>query len=328
MFILDRILPAVAIFGLWLSRRLLEPLVARRLRTVFSSSEQHTVQHIARAFRDTPRRALACYRASLRHHARFMVDYRWVAHAGPARLRQAVASVRGEQMHHLHALSASRRPVIVLTIHMGSMYLGFMHLASLIRDGRRLSVIKLQAESDYERNAYARLAADAGNVNIIRFDGDAGRQAYLELRRGNIVVLTGDVEASVQERVPVRMFGQTCHLQSGPARLALTTGAVIAPVINYWDRDGRMAIRAETPIESKKLPGETNDEAVRRIAQEIATQMERWIREKPHQLHGWHHLVHTLGAPPDETFRLKTQETVKSAAPADEEKTDETDLTI
>lgn len=235
------------------------------------------------------------FRKSLESELAFQVDYAWIARATQAELFAELAKLRIENFSRLEAVVESRRPVILLSIHMGSFYFGFLKLAMSVNAKREVSVVKTAMASAQESALHRHAEHKFGTIKTLRFDEDVGKNAYLALRRGGVVAMMSDVEVRVSSREAVTFFGQECFLQSGVARLAVTTNAVIVPVINFTSTSGERILRIEEPLCSRRTVSEVSHQAVlARLMQDIARLMEQWIRIDPNQFHRWGDLVCTM----------------------------------
>jgi lauroyl/myristoyl acyltransferase len=122
-------------------------------------------------------------------------------------------------------------------------------------------------------------------ISIVPAERGAVQQLIRAVESGRIIAIVGDRDLG--GRGPrVRFFGETAPLPSGPARVALRTGAPLFAMGVYGVRraDGRRGWVGEIldPIEP---PSEESPEAVRLLTQEIATRLERLIAQHPEEWH-------------------------------------------
>ena len=249
-----------------------------------------------------PQAARRVLRKSIESELAFQVDYAWIARATPDELLAKLAKLRIEHLSRLEAVVDSGRPIILLSIHMGSFYFGFLKLALAVNAKREVSVMKTAMASEQENALHRHAEHKFGAITTLRFDDDVGKNAYLALRRGGVVAMMSDVEVRVSSRESVTLFDQECFMQSGVARLALTTNAIIVPVINFTSPSGERILRIEEPLCSRRAVGETSaQDVVARLMQNIATLMEQWIRIDPEQFHRWGDLAWTMHQRQDAT---------------------------
>lgn len=102
------------------------------------------------------------------------------------------------------------------------------------------------------------------------------------LRTGAVVGLVADRDIT-GSGVEVEFFGETTGLPSGPAVLALRTGAALAAGALYQRPGGRYHGVILEPIEVTK--GRATDEAVRELTQRVARDLETLIAREPGQWH-------------------------------------------
>ena len=122
-------------------------------------------------------------------------------------------------------------------------------------------------------------------ISIVPAEGGALRKLIAAVEAGRIIAIVGDRDLG--GRGPrVSFFGETTTLPSGPARVALRTGAPLFAMGVYGTRrpDGRRGWVGEIldPIDP---PSEQSPEAVRLLTQEIALRLEGLIAEHPEEWH-------------------------------------------
>jgi KDO2-lipid IV(A) lauroyltransferase len=118
-------------------------------------------------------------------------------------------------------------------------------------------------------------------LEIVPLGPEAGRSIVGAIRRARVVALLCDRDIT-GTGVEVDFFGEKTTLPSGPAVLALRTGAQLLPSAVY-DR-GRIhhgVVRPPVPVERR---GSFRDD-VARITQLIAYELEDLIRAAPEQWH-------------------------------------------
>jgi KDO2-lipid IV(A) lauroyltransferase len=120
------------------------------------------------------------------------------------------------------------------------------------------------------------------NLEIVPLGPAAGTAILRRLKEGGIVGLVCDRDLA-GTGVEVDFFGERTTLPSGPATLALRTGAPILPVAVYFEgRDGhRAVVRPPLPVERTG----SFREDVGRVMQALAHEFEDLIRVAPSQWH-------------------------------------------
>lgn len=180
------------------------------------------------------------------------------------------------------------RPVLLVTMYMGNFPIGFMKLMQAVQNRKKIFVFKFNGASAQEDALLSLFRQVGQEIHPLRAREEGGKRAFIELRKGGIVALMVDAEVHVTARENVRIFGHPCLMQSGPATLAVLTGAVVLPVINYVDADGRNVVRVDPAIYPESLGGGcSSGERIRLLTQSIAHQMEQWIRIDPSQVQRW-----------------------------------------
>ena len=119
-------------------------------------------------------------------------------------------------------------------------------------------------------------------MEIVPLGPDAGRAIVKAIKQAHVIALLcdRDIGGGGSE---VTFFGETTTLPSGPALLALRTGAPLIPTGVYDEGGGRhhAVIRPPIPVERR---GSFRDD-VARITQAMAGELEGLIRLRPDQWH-------------------------------------------
>ena len=118
-------------------------------------------------------------------------------------------------------------------------------------------------------------------MHIVPLGPEAGRATVAAVKAGHVVALLCDRDIG-RGGVEVTFFGERTTLPSGPAVLALRTGAPLLPTATY--DEGRIhhgVIRPPVPAERH---GTFRDD-VARITQALADELEALIRRAPEQWH-------------------------------------------
>ena len=119
-------------------------------------------------------------------------------------------------------------------------------------------------------------------MEIVPLGPDAGRAIVKAIKQAHVIALLcdRDIGGGGSE---VTFFGETTTLPSGPALLALRTGAPLIPTGVYDEGGGRhhAVIRPPIPVERR---GSFRDD-VARITQAMAGELEGLIRRRPDQWH-------------------------------------------
>lgn len=135
-------------------------------------------------------------------------------------------------------------------------------------------------------------------MNIVPVGPDSGPAVLDAIRNRHAVCLLSDRVVAGTAGVPVTFMGERTLLPAGPATVALRTGAPLVPVAVYFRGDRHFAeARPAVPAERQ---GSFRDD-VTRITQDLARELERFIRAAPEQWHvlqpGWPSDFKALGRP-------------------------------
>ena len=118
-------------------------------------------------------------------------------------------------------------------------------------------------------------------MEIVTLGPEAGGKLVTAIRRGRVVCLLSDRDIGATG-TPVEFFGERTRLPSGPAALALRTGAPLIPAAVYWRGSARHAI-ALPPLDTTRRGRFRSD--VARVVRDYATALEELIRVAPEQWH-------------------------------------------
>jgi lauroyl/myristoyl acyltransferase len=119
-------------------------------------------------------------------------------------------------------------------------------------------------------------------LDIVKLGAGSGPTLLKALRDGRLVGLLCDRDI-VGNGVEVEFFGERTTFPSGPATLALRTGAALLPTVVYSGpgRDHSAVIRP--PLNTERTTTLRKD--VARLTQEIAYEFEAFVRRAPDQWH-------------------------------------------
>ncbi|MFA7007092.1 MAG: lysophospholipid acyltransferase family protein, partial [Verrucomicrobiia bacterium] len=187
------------------------------------------------------------------------------------------AMVEVENIESLARAKAAGKGTVVVTAHLGSVENGG---AIIVRHGYKFNVVALpMADSRLDELFQAQRAGRGMQVIEV---GRATRECLRAIQRNEIVALLGDRDFT-RNRDATVFFGAPARLPTGPARLALGTGATI--VLGFCVRlpDDRYKLFLYDPIFTDK----TKD-TVETLNRRIAGQLERAIGDHADQWHLFH----------------------------------------
>ncbi len=117
-------------------------------------------------------------------------------------------------------------------------------------------------------------------VSIEPLGPNAGRAVLRALRQNQIVLLGGD-RAIAENAVTVQFFGRPTPMPSGPAALALRTGAPLLTAFTNRLPDNRSYVHLDPVLQIERSASLQDD--VRDVTQKIAYIMQAYIRRDPAQ---------------------------------------------
>jgi KDO2-lipid IV(A) lauroyltransferase len=123
---------------------------------------------------------------------------------------------------------------------------------------------------------------ESAGIEIVPLGPDAGSDLLNLLRDGRVITLLCDRDI-LGNGVEVEFFGERTTLPSGPALLALSTGATLLPAAVYFEARGRhrAVVQPPVPVERK---GRLRDD-VQRVTEDLVGRLEDLIRAAPEQWH-------------------------------------------
>lgn len=180
-----------------------------------------------------------------------------------------------EGQENYFAARASRKGAIVVTAHMGSFEVG---MAALRQHENNLHVV-------FRRDAYGRFEQTRSmlrkrlGVNEVCVDDGLGVWVRLRdaLRNDEVVLVQGDRVMPGQRGRKMPFMGGHMMLPTGPAKLALASGAPIVPIFSIRRPDGAVRLFVEPPI------WVASDDGVDKALAAFAHTLERYLRKYPDQ---------------------------------------------
>ena len=232
------------------------------------------LQNLAIAFPDLPpseRRRLG--RRSFQHLGMVAAE---VCRALRDPLEATLAQVDVEGIEHVRAVMATHGRALVITAHLGNWEL----LALAYRlSGVPLSVVVRPLDMPLLDGVIHRLRNAAGATMIDK--REAVRPVLEALRRGGLVAILLDQNASRREGVFVPFFGRAASTSRSVATLALRTGTPVLPLFIRREPDGRHRITVWPAIVPEAGP--SNEDAIVELTRRCTEAIENAIRHAPDQ---------------------------------------------
>ena len=216
--------------------------------------------------RDTARR-------SFRNYLRLLVDF---ARGSKMDAATTEARLKGTGWENLDEAFRHGKGVLLVGTHLGSWEVAGVALASR---GYRVSAVS-ETLGNERINRLATRSRAARGIELIPMEY-ALKRAYRALRRNEAVGLVTDRPLPQEEGTPVEFFGQRIAWPSGPAILALRTGARIVTGYLVRSEDDGYVGEILPPIEVESTGD--HDADVQRVTQEVVRIQEDLIRRYPDQ---------------------------------------------
>jgi KDO2-lipid IV(A) lauroyltransferase len=190
-------------------------------------------------------------------------------------LDQFLERVSVEGLEHVKATMASHGRALVLSAHLGNWEL--LTAASRFTD-YELTVVVRPLDLAWLNALAARLRRQAG-VELIDKRG-ALPSVLQALRRGRMVGILLDQNASRREGVFVPFFGHPASTSRAMAVLALRTRTPILPVFAHRESGARHRVVVHPPLE---VPASSGPASLVELSARCTAVIERAIRETPEQ---------------------------------------------
>jgi KDO2-lipid IV(A) lauroyltransferase len=218
----------------------------------------------------------ACVDEAFRSYARYWMEALRLPKPG---LREIARRTTSEGIEPMAKVLNEGRGVIFVTPHLGNWDVAAAWLAS---QGWKTIAVAEELEPPELYELFVRLRASIG-IEVHPLGRGASARALLSgLRQGAVAGLVADRDIS-GSGVEVEFFGENTFLPSGPAVLALRTGAPLAAGAMYHRPGGRYHAVALDPIPVEQ--GRATPEVVQELTQLMARDFETLIRREPGQWH-------------------------------------------
>ena len=216
-------------------------------------------------------------RASFRNYAKTLADFIRFPHVTTEEIEGRIVDPYGLDV--MDAALARGKGVLALSGHIGN-----WDFAGAVMGARDTPMYALADSLEPpELDALVVETRLRNGVRIIKMEPTAMRTIFEALRRNEVVLMLID-RPMPGEGVPVHFFGETAWLPSGPAAIALKTGATV--VIGCCIRkrgDRQFTGGIEAPLDYQKLITGNKRADTQAITQVIATALERLISRAPDQ---------------------------------------------
>lgn len=221
--------------------------------------------------------------ASWRNYGRYVSDFMHFPHLDiedvERRVRDMTLEASGWQEQVQYGLAAGRG-VILASAHFGNWdmagalfarYFSLTAVAETFSDARLNTLLQSQRQQK--------------GIAIIPMESSA-RRILRVLQENKIVAIVADRPLSEEHGVEVMFFGRKTFVPSGPAALALKSGAAILPGYVWYGRHNSFYTRAFPPIfpQAAKGAGEAHKKnEIARLTQLMYDALEEMVRQWPTQ---------------------------------------------
>ncbi|MDT3398995.1 phosphatidylinositol mannoside acyltransferase [Streptomyces sp. B1866] len=290
---------ADALYGLgWAAvKRLPEPAAAGLGRRVADEAWRRRGQGVRRLEANlarvvpgaSPERLRELSRAGMRSYLRYWMETFRLPAWSQERIRSGFDP---EDVHHLTDGLASGRGVILALPHLANWDVAGAWVTTRLGVPFTTVAERLRPESLYDR--FVAYRESLGMEVLPHTGGSAFGRLARRLREGGLVCLVADRDLSASG-VEVAFFGEPARMPVGPARLAVQTGALLLPVILWYDDSPVLQGRVHPPVED---PGEgTRAQRAAVMTQRLADVFAQGIAEHPEDWHMLQRLWPTDPAP-------------------------------
>jgi KDO2-lipid IV(A) lauroyltransferase len=220
-------------------------------------------------------------RRAFQNYGRMLLDFLLMSSLTKEEL---IERTEVDGLEHLEAALAHGRGVLMALPHMGSWdntgsyggALGYPIMAVTGRFPGSLNDAVVQTRLRY-------------GLAVLQVGRPAVREIIQKLKANGMVGLVCDQEEG--PGVEVSFFGRVAVVPSGPAAIALKTGAALMPAYQYMTADGRHHIHLEAAL--TEIDGETKESLMQRIVHRF----EAFIRERPEQWFAFRPMFKRIGTP-------------------------------
>jgi KDO2-lipid IV(A) lauroyltransferase len=218
--------------------------------------------------------------ASWRNYGRYAADFMHFPHmnmeAVERRARDLSESEGGWPEHIKQAL-AGGHGMILATAHFGSWDMA----GALFARKFTLSAVA-ETFSDARLNSLLQNQRMEKGIGIIPMEGSA-RRILRVLQENKMVAIVVDRPVTKEEGIEISFFGRKTYVPSGPAALAIKSGAAIIPGFVWYGLNNSFNEIAFPPIFPQSSRGADKASEMVRLTQYIYDALEKMVRQWPSQ---------------------------------------------
>ncbi len=218
--------------------------------------------------------------ASWRNYGRYAADFLSFPHLNIDLIERKLRDLSegnkswlGQLQSALHA----GRGAIIATAHFGNWDMA----GALVARHHPISAVT-ETFSDEQLNQLLQDQRKNKGMGIIPMEGSA-RRILRVLHQNQFVAIVVDRPVAEDQGIAVTFFGRKTYVPSGPAALALKSGAAIVPGLVWYGQHDELYVRVFSPIFPQEKTGEERVSEISRLTQLIYNALEEVIREWPTQ---------------------------------------------
>ena len=215
-------------------------------------------------------------RQAFREYARYWVDGARLAAVDPIDVCRRMSIESG--FEHLRRGMAEGRGVVLALPHVGSWEWGGSYLN---QQGYPMTSVAERLDPPELFEWFVGQRRQMG-LTVVPLDNHASGRLLRTLRDGGLVGLLCDRDLP-GNGVEVRFFGERTTLPAGPATLALRSGATLLAAVVYSGPGRHHTGVISAPFDTRRRGSLRAD--VTRVTQDVACQLEEYIRRAPEQWH-------------------------------------------
>jgi lauroyl/myristoyl acyltransferase len=218
--------------------------------------------------------------ASWRNYGRYAADFMSFPHLKIDNIERKLRDLSegkegwlGQIQSALHA----GRGAIIASAHFGNWDMA----GALVALHHPISAVT-ETFSDEKLNRLLQDQRKDKGMGIIPMEGSA-RRILRVLHQNQFVAIVVDRPVTEDQGTAVTFFGRKTYVPSGPAALALKSGAAIVPGFVWYGQRNELYVRAFPPIFPQESKGEQRVHEIARLTQLMYDALEEMIREYPAQ---------------------------------------------
>ena len=218
--------------------------------------------------------------ASWRNYGRYAADFMHFPHIDMDKIERRTLDqtqdAGGWPEYVKHAM-AGGHGVILTTAHFGS-----WDMAGALFSRRFSLAAVAETFSDGRLNSLLQNQRISKGITIIPMEGSA-RRILRVLQENKMVAIVADRPVSPEEGVEITFFGRKTYVPSGPAALAIKSGAAILPGFVWYGRHNTFYARGFPPMFPQASKGSDKVSETKRLTQYMYDALEEMVRQWPTQ---------------------------------------------